>query len=145
MHEEVKKILFVCTGNACRSQIAEGWGRNLLAPLFEVYSAGSTCHGIDPLAAKVMLEEGIDISSQSSKKVTDIIHKKYDFVISLCPSAEKHLPVFPPDTVVISREFDDPPHMAFSSGDGKNVLFHYRRVRDEIRQFVADLPNFLAQ
>lgn len=145
MADEKKKILFVCTGNACRSQIAEAWGKKYLEPEFEIYSGGSTCHGIDPVAAMVMAEAGIDISNQSSKRVTDILHKKYDFVILLCSSAEKNLPEFSPDTIFISKEFDDPPHFSSRSEAGSDVLSNYRRVRDEIRQFVCDLPNLLAQ
>lgn len=144
MSEKIPRVLFVCTGNACRSQMAEAWMKHIHNGNYNVSSGGSTSHGIDPIAVMVMKESGIDISKQDSKKVTDILHKEYDVVITLCDTACNHLPEFPDKTRIIHKPFDDPPQVSSEMDNTENdVLTHYRRVRDEIKDFVINLPNFL--
>ena len=139
------KILFLCTGNSCRSQIAEGFTRHLLKDKIDVYSAGINPKGIDPKATKVMAEVGIDISSQQSKSTNDLKDKEFDFVITLCDNAQKTCPTFPAKTSLFHMGFDDPPKLAENSKNEQEALEYYRRVRDEIKVFVEKLPDILRQ
>ena len=139
------KILFLCTGNSCRSQIAEGFTRHLLKDKIDAYSAGINPKGIDPKATKVMAEVGIDISSQQSKSTNDLKDKEFDFVITLCDNAQKTCPTFPAKTSLFHMGFDDPPKLAENSSDEQEALGYYRRVRDEIKVFVEQLPEVLNQ
>lgn len=136
----MKRVLFLCTGNSCRSQMAEGFARQLQGDLFEVYSAGLEAHGLNPNAVKVMAEVGIDISGQHSKQVDELKGIPFDYVVTVCGHADEHCPVFPGPTKVIHVGFDDPPKLARSAGSEEEALVPYRRVRDEIRQFIATLP-----
>lgn len=138
-----KKILFLCTGNACRSQMAEGWTRFFHNDWLEAFSAGVSPHGLDPLAVKVMQEAGIDISNQRSKSIDEVESIEFDYVITLCDSAKKACPVFPAKTLYAHVPFDDPPLLARSAKTEEEVLNHYRRVRDEIRDFVKNIRSFL--
>lgn len=138
-----KRILFLCTGNACRSQMAEGWARYFHSDWLEAYSAGVSPHGVDPLAVKVMKEVGVDISNHRSKSVDEVESIDFDYVITLCDSAKKSCPVFPAKTLYAHVPFDDPPLLAMSAKTEEEALDHYRRVRDEIRDFVKDIRNFL--
>lgn len=138
-----KKILFLCTGNACRSQMAEGWARFFHSDWLEAFSAGVTPHGVDPLAIKVMKEAGIDISAQRSKPIDEVESIEFDYVITLCDSAKKACPVFPAKTLYAHVPFDDPPLLAMSAKTEEEALSYYRRVRDEIRDFVRDIRNFI--
>ena len=133
-----KKILFLCTGNSCRSQMAEGWGRKLLAERFEVFSAGLEKHGLNPLAVQVMAEAGVDISAQYSKTLDELSDEHFDYVITLCGHANETCPYFPGK--VIHQGFDDPPKLAAEASSEEEALSHYRRVRDEIRDYVKALP-----
>ena len=139
------KILFLCTGNSCRSQIAEGFTRHLLKDKIDAYSAGINPKGIDPKATKVMAEVGIDISSQQSKSTNDLKDKEFDFVITLCDNAQKTCPTFPAKTSLFHMGFDDPPKLAENSKNEQEALEYYRRVRDEIKVFVEKLPDILRQ
>jgi len=139
------KILFLCTGNSCRSQMSEGFTRRLVKDQIDAYSAGIDPKGIDPRAIKVMAEVGIDISRQESKSTDDIKDMEFDFVITLCDNAQKTCPTFPAKTSVVHMGFDDPPKLAENSKDEEEALEHYRRVRDEIRGFVEKLPEILRQ
>jgi arsenate reductase len=134
-------ILFLCTGNSCRSQMAEGWARHLLGDLIDPYSAGIEKHGIDPLAVQVMAEAGVDISGQRSKLVSELPRRAFDLVVTLCSKAQETCPYFPGRT--LHRGFDDPPHLAAHARGEEEVLIHYRRVRDEIRAFILELPVIL--
>ncbi|MFH7326269.1 arsenate reductase ArsC [Desulfurivibrio sp. C05AmB] len=137
-----KKILFLCTGNSCRSQMAEGWGRKLLAERFEVFSAGLEKHGLNPRAVQVMAEAGVDISAQYSKTLDELPDDHFDYVITLCGHANETCPYFPGK--VIHRGFDDPPRLAAGASNEEEALAHYRRVRDEIRDYVKNLPTELS-
>ena len=139
------KILFLCTGNSCRSQIAEGFTRHLLKDKIDAYSAGINPKGIDPKATKVMAEVGIDISSQQSKSTNDLKDKEFDFVITLCDNAQKTCPTFPAKTSLFHMGFDDPPKLAENSKNEQEALEYYRCVRDEIKVFVEKLPDILRQ
>jgi arsenate reductase (thioredoxin) len=139
-----KKVLFLCTGNSCRSQMGEGWARHLLGDRVEPFSAGIEAHGMNPIALRMMAEAGIDISGQSSKVVTSIPDPSFDLVITVCGHADEHCPVFPGKCRVVHHGFDDPPKLARSAASEDEALGHYRRVRDEIRRFVAEeLPKLL--
>lgn len=131
------KVLFLCTGNSCRSQMAEGWARHLLSDRIEPYSAGIEAHGMNPNAVRVMNEAGVDISGQSSKLVSTLIDVPLDLVITVCGRAEENCPVFFGKTRVVHVGFDDPPKLAKTDANEDDTLGHYRRVRDEIREFIA--------
>lgn len=137
------KLLFLCTGNSCRSQIAEGWTRALKSDSIEPYSAGVAPQGLNQSAVRVMAEEGIDISGQRSKHVDELNEVPFDLVVTVCDHASETCPVFPGGTRVVHVGFDDPPRLAERAGSEKEALDHYRRVRDEIRVFVESLPSSL--
>ena len=139
------KILFLCTGNSCRSQMAEGWARHLKGDVIEAYSAGIETHGLNPHAVKVMAEAGVDISGHRSKHVSEVMDIPFDYVITVCGHAQENCPVFPGRAVVIHHGFDDPPKLAANAKTEEEALSHYRRVRDEIRAFVETLPEALTQ
>jgi len=134
------KILFLCTGNSCRSQMAEGWARALRADHIDAYSAGIETHGLNPLAVQVMAEAGVDISGQRSKLVTELREIVFDYVVTVCDRAAESCPLFPGHARVVHHAFDDPPHLAKSAATAEEALAHYRRVRDEIRAYVETLP-----
>ncbi|MBN1872650.1 MAG: arsenate reductase ArsC [Anaerolineae bacterium] len=138
------KVLFLCTGNSCRSQMAEGWTRYLKGDGIDVYSAGIETHGLNPNAVKVMAEAGIDISHHTSKNVNELLNIPFDYVITVCGHANEHCPVFPGKTTVIHQGFDDPPKLAANAQSEEEALSHYRRVRDEIRAYVETLPDALS-
>lgn len=126
------RVLFLCTGNSCRSQMAEGFGRKLLAGRAEVESAGTQPHGLNPLMVQVMSEEGIDVSGQRSKHMDEFAGVKLDLVVTVCDSAHEACPVMPA-IPVMHRGFDDPPRLARDAATPEEALTQYRRVRDEIR------------
>lgn len=137
------KILFLCTGNSCRSQMAEGWARALKGTVIEPYSAGIESHGLNPHAVAVMREAGIDISGHSCQLVAAYAAVEFDAVVTVCGHADEHCPLFVGSPKVVHVGFDDPPRLAARIGAGSDVLAPYRRVRDEIRDFVAALPGSL--
>ncbi|NOY43246.1 MAG: arsenate reductase ArsC [Planctomycetes bacterium] len=137
------KILFLCTGNSCRSQMAEGWARHLKAYAFEAYSAGIETHGLNPHAVQVMAEAGVDIKGQQSQHVDELSHVDFDFVVTVCDNAAEACPVFSGGAKVVHRPFDDPPRLAREAETEEEGLSHYRRVRDEIRAYVESLPGSL--
>ena len=134
------KVLFLCTGNSCRSQMAEGFARHLRGDQLAAYSAGLEAHGLNPHAVKVMAEAGVDIAGQRSKHVDELMGVAFDYVVTVCGHADEHCPVFPGPTKVVHVGFDDPPKLAKTAQSEEEALGHYRRVRDEIRQFVEALP-----
>jgi arsenate reductase len=138
------KILFLCTGNSCRSQMAEGWARHLKADRIEPYSAGIKTHGLNPNAVQVMAEAGVDITGQRSKLVDELKDVAFDYVVTVCDHAHESCPLFSGKTKVVHVGFDDPPRLAKTARTEEEALGHYRRVRDEIRAFVADIMNRLA-
>ena len=143
MQSKRTKILFLCTGNSCRSQMAEGWTRILKEKEIEAYSAGVAPKGVDPLAVRAMAESGVDISGQSSKGVEEFWDVEFDYVVTLCGHAQESCPVFPAKTRLVHVGFDDPPKLAETAKTEDEALSHYRRVRDEIKWFVEKLPAAL--
>jgi arsenate reductase (thioredoxin) len=137
--KEKKRVLFLCTGNSCRSQIAEAWTRRLRNDEYEAYSAGIEPKGIDPLAVHVMSEAGIDISSQRSKSIESLGDIEFDYVVTLCDNARESCPYYPAKTAVIHKGFDDPPALAKGTKNNKNAIRIYRRVRDEIKDYIMSL------
>jgi arsenate reductase len=137
------KVLFLCTGNSCRSQMAEGWARHLKGEALEAYSAGMETHGMNPHAIEVMREAGVDISRQHSKTPAELGPIPYDVVVTVCGHADEHCPTFPSGTRVVHVGFEDPPKLTRHLPDGEEKLAVYRRVRDEIRRFVETLPGSL--
>ena len=139
------RVLFLCTGNSCRSQMAEGFARQLKGDVIEPFSAGTQPKGLNPLAIKAMAEAGIDISRQGSKHVDDFRNTPLDYVVTVCDNAHETCPIFPGQTRVIHVGFDDPPALARDAGAEEEAMRHYRRVRDEIRQWVLTLPDSLSR
>lgn len=135
----MKRILFLCTGNSCRSQMAEGWVRHIYGDTMDVCSAGTAPHGLDPRAVRVMAEAGVDISAQTSKHVDEYLDKPFDLVVTVCDSARESCPVFPGGATTVNHSFDDPPFLAREAKDDEEALEHYRRVRDEIKEMVTRL------
>lgn len=141
-HQKMK-ILFLCTGNSCRSQMAEGWARALKSDSIDACSAGIETHGLNPNAVRVMAEAGVDISTHRSKHVDELKDIAFDYVVTVCDHAHESCPIFPGKTKVMHRGFDDPPRLAKAAKSEEEALGHYRRVRDEIRLFVEGLPKSL--
>lgn len=137
------KVLFLCTGNSCRSQMAEGWARHLCSDRIEPFSAGIETHGLNPSAVRVMQEAGVDISGHRSKTLADLRGVALDVVVTVCGHAQETCPVFPGRVRKLHVGFDDPPKLAAGEQDPERALDHYRRVRDEIRAFVERLPQRL--
>lgn len=135
-------ILFLCTGNACRSQMAEGWLRHLKGAHYQALSAGIEKHGLNPLAVKVMAEAGVDISGQNSKTL-DEIEAAPDVVITVCGHADESCPVLPAKTKKVHAGFDDPPKLALNARTEEEALLHYRRVRDQIRNFIETIDDLI--
>ena len=140
-----KQILFLCTGNSCRSQMAEGWTNYLQKEDFKAYSAGISPKGVDPRAVKVMTEAGIDISDQKSKDIDSLGDMEFDYVVTLCDNANEACPFFPAKTKLMHRGFDDPPKLSEGLTDEEKALKHYRRVRDEIKAFVENIEGELSK
>jgi arsenate reductase (thioredoxin) len=145
MQTAVRKlgVLFLCTGNSCRSQMAEGWARALKGDVVEAYSAGIEKHGMNPHAVRVMAEAGVEISKHYSKTLADLGPVPLDYVVTVCGHANESCPVFPGRTRVVHEGFEDPPKLTKHLPDGEEKLAVYRRVRDEIRAFVERIPEAL--
>lgn len=146
MSEKIN-LLYLCTGNSCRSQMAEGWTRALKGDRIEAYSAGIETHGLNPNAVKVMAEAGVDITGQQSQHIDEFKGVQLDYVITVCNHAHETCPWFPADCEVIHVGFSDPPKMAQEvagkGGSEEAQLDCYRTVRDEIKAFVETLPEAL--
>ncbi|MDF3131125.1 arsenate reductase ArsC [Kiritimatiellaeota bacterium B1221] len=138
-------LLYLCTGNSCRSQMAEGWTRALKGDQIEVYSAGIETHGLNPNAVKVMAEAGVDITGQKSQHIDEFKDTKIDYVITVCAHAHETCPFFPGDAKVLHVGFDDPPKLSPPNASEEVKLDGFRRVRDEIKAFVETLPEFLSK
>ncbi|MCB0390816.1 MAG: arsenate reductase ArsC [Bdellovibrionales bacterium] len=137
-----KNILFLCTGNSCRSQMAEGWGRYLKGDQFNFYSAGTKKHGLNPRAVNVMAELDVDISHHSSKTTDELPDVKMDYVITVCSDAHESCPFFPGGKVV-HKGFDDPPRLTKDMKNEEEILKVYRQVREEIKDFVLKIEKYL--
>lgn len=133
------KVLFLCTGNSCRSQMAEGWAEKLHPGVMEAYSAGTAPHGVDPRAVKVMAEAGVDISGHRSKHAEELKAVPFDLVVTVCDKARESCPLWSGKAKKLHKSFEDPPFLAKTAKTEEEALGHYRRVRDEIRDFVAGL------
>jgi len=137
------RVLFLCTGNSCRSQMAEGLARSLKGDVLDAHSAGTETHGLNLDAVKVMQEAGVDISHHRSQTVSDLAGQQFDYVVTVCDHANENCPFFPAKTRVIHQGFADPPKLAAGARTEDERLSHYRRVRDEIRAYVETLPESL--
>ncbi|MGM0646007.1 MAG: arsenate reductase ArsC [Thermodesulfobacteriota bacterium] len=137
------RILFLCTGNACRSQMAEGWARTILGDAIQPASAGVVATAVDPRAQHVMREAGVDLSGQFSKKLEELESLDFDYVITLCDHAAQYCPVFPGTATVMHHPFEDPPLATQGMSEEAAILAVYRRVRDEIHAFVRHIPDNL--
>lgn len=137
------RVLFLCTGNSCRSQMAESWARQLKGDVLEAYSAGTHPWGLDPLAVQVMAEVGIDISAQPAKSIAAVERIPFDYVVTVCSDAHETCPIFPGGVKVMHMGFDDPPRLAARAKTPDEALVHYRRVRDHIKAFIEQLPQAL--
>jgi arsenate reductase (thioredoxin) len=133
-----KKVLFLCTGNSARSQMAEGLLRHLRKNEFEVFSAGVEPKGVHPMAVQAMWEIGIDISGQKSKHIDDLPDREFDHIITLCDHAAQNCPVFLGKGVRLHHGFSDP---AAAVGSDHEVLEAFRKVRDELKQFILSFES----
>ena len=138
----MKNILFLCTGNSCRSQMAEGWAKSLKGNEFNFYSAGTKKHGLNPWAIKVMAEEGIDISHHESNTTDELGDVKMDYVFTVCSDAHETCPIFPGGKI-IHVGFEDPPRLTKDFDRDEEILPVYRKVRDEIKNFISGIEKFI--
>ena len=139
------KILFLCTGNSCRSKMAEGFARALRGDSIDAHSAGTEPHGMNPLAIRAMAETGVDISGGRSKHIDELKDVAFDYVVTVCDHAQESCPRFPGKTRIVHVGFADPPKLARDAhaADDEEAMPHYRRVRDQIKAWVATLPQSL--
>ena len=137
---ERTSVLFLCTGNSCRSQMAEGLCRHLRSADINAFSAGIEKHGLNQLAVAAMREIGIDISGHRSKTVAELGGQDFDLVITVCGHASESCPVFPAATHRVHKGFEDPPKLAQGAVSKEDALVHYRRVRDEIKAYIENWP-----
>jgi arsenate reductase len=138
-----KKVLFLCTGNSCRSQMAEGWLRHLHGARFDAYSAGIAKHGLNNYAIQAMKEIGIDISTHRSKLLSELENLNFDLVVTVCSNAHESCPLFPGKAKVVHVPFDDPPALAAGLNGEEAILEPYRRVRDQIGEFVKSIDKLI--
>jgi len=138
--KEKIKVLFLCTGNSCRSQIAEGWARHLKGSIIDAYSAGIRPIGVSSRAIKVMDEKGVDISAQISQHLDEFSEIDFDYVITLCDNAAENCPAFTGQTRVFHKPFEDP---YFATGSEEDIMETFRKVRNDIREFIEEIPNNL--
>ena len=137
------KLLFLCTGNSCRSQMAEGWARHLKNDQLEVFSAGLETHGLNPHAVKVMAEVGVDITNQKSQLLSEFEGVNFDYVVTVCSHAHDNCPIFSGKAKVIHVGFEDPPKMAPAGASAAEILDCFRQIRDEIKLYAETLPESL--
>lgn len=136
-----KKILFLCTGNSCRSQMAEGFARLYLGNKYQIYSAGIEKHGMNPRAMQVMKEIGVSIDEQYSKTLEDLGTLDFDFVFTVCAHANENCPLFTGKARVIHKGFEDPPKLAQNKTNEEDILNCYRQVRDQMADWIKNLCN----
>jgi len=134
----MKKILVLCTGNSCRSQIAEGYIKNFAGTRANVFSAGLETHGVNPKAIAVMKEDGIDISSHTSNSISEYLNKPFDIVITVCDNARENCPNFPGNLTKLHKDFPDP---AKATGSDEEVITQFRNVRDQIKKFSKEFVD----
>ena len=136
----MKKVLVLCTGNSCRSQIMQGYLNHFSDNKIEAYSAGIETHGVNPKAIKVLAEDGIDISHHTSNHVDEYRDVNFDYLITVCDHAKENCPWFPSDAERFHQSFDDP---AKATGTDEEILNDFRRVRDEIKKYASTFVNNL--
>lgn len=136
-----KKVLFLCTGNSCRSQMAEGWAKALKSDTIESFSAGIETHGLNPYAVLAMWEAGVDISGHKSQLLSEFADLRLDLVVTVCDNAKESCPIFPGNCKVVHHSFQDPPKMAEAFNNEEQKLDCYRAVRDEIKDFVKNIEQ----
>ncbi len=134
------KVMFLCTGNSCRSQIAEGWANHLKSDVMEAYSAGIRPIGVNPKTIEVMGEAGVDISDHTSKHIDDLAGIDFDYVVTVCDNAREQCPVFPDRAKLVNKAFEDP---YFAAGSEEEIMDVFRKVRDQIKTFIEELPEIL--
>ncbi len=134
----MKKILVLCTGNSCRSQIAEGYLRHFAGDRAEVYSAGVETHGVNPRAIAIMAEDGLDISAHTSNNVDEYAGVDFDFVITVCDNARERCPYFPTRAEKLHHNFPDP---AKATGTEEEVTAEFRRVREMVKTYAKDFVD----
>ena len=139
----MKNLLFLCTGNSCRSQMAEGWAKHFHSEKYAAFSAGIETHGLNPHALQVMKEAGVDISGHTSKHVDTLRDVNFDVIFTVCGHALDSCPVWLAEGKVIHAGFDDPPKLAAKESRAVEGLVHYRRVRDEIETFVQNIHLYM--
>lgn len=138
----MKKILVLCTGNSCRSQLAEGYIRHFAGDSVEVYSAGVETHGVNPRAIETMKEDGIDISGHTSNNLTEYLHIPFDLILTVCDHAQEVCPVFPGNAKKIHHNFPDP---AKATGTEEEIRTAFRQVRDQIKEYCHTLIDSLGE
>lgn len=138
----MQNIMFLCTGNSCRSQMAEGFCRKYWGNEFQVFSAGTKKHGMNERAIKVMQEAGVDLSCQYSKTLEELPDVEFDYVITVCDAAKESCPYFPSGKI-IHIGFQDPPSLTKNMTDEDEIISEYRRIRDEIEAAIKNLKEFL--
>ena len=139
------KVLYLCTGNSCRSQMAEGWTRHLRGDVIDSWSAGTVPKSLDPRAVEVMREAGVDISEHRSKAVDELLDLELDYVVTVCDGARESCPVFPGRARIVHRGFEVPPKLAEQAASEEEALLYYRKVRDQIREVVESQPEGLTK
>jgi len=132
------KVLFLCTGNSCRSQIAEGWARHLKGDIIDAYSAGISPGQLNTKAIAAMAEAGVDISGQRPKHIDELHRIDFDYVVTLCNNARQQCPVFSGKAKLVHKAFDDP---SFMAGSEEDIMLAFQRLRDDIRAFIETLPE----
>lgn len=137
-----KNILFLCTGNSCRSQMAEGWANSLKGSEYNFFSAGTIKHGLNKRAIQVMHEVGVDISDHRSNTTEELPEIHMDYVFTVCSDAHENCPFFPGGKI-IHVGFDDPPRLSQSMEDEQEILAVYRKVRDEIKEFIINIETYM--
>jgi len=136
MQSEQKKVLFLCTGNSCRSQMAEAWVNELRSEEWKAFSAGIEKHGMNPNVISVMAESGVEMTGHYSKKFEELKDQHFDLVVTVCDHASEFCPSLPNASTVKHIPFDDPPMLAKNAKSEAEVLNSYRQVRDQIKKFI---------
>jgi len=136
--KNMKKILVLCTGNSCRSQIAEGYLRHFAGNIAEIYSAGIETHGVNPKAVEIMKRDGIDISGHTSNHINEYANIDFDFVITVCDNARESCPYFPSKAIKLHYNFPDP---AKATGNEAQIMAQFSEVREMIRKYVSDFVD----
>ena len=134
----MKNVLVLCTGNSCRSQLAEGYLKHFVQNIAKIYSAGIEVHGVNPRAIKVMAEDGIDISGQTSNNIEEYFDVHFDYVITVCDHAKESCPYFPTQAIKLHHNFPDP---AKAVGTDEEIMAEFRNTRNLVKAYMEDFVN----